>query len=663
MKKCKNKLPGKAKAKLVYGNGGILNKLLPSPKEFASSFNNIDPKETIQSMLPLLSAIPGVNVAAGVAGAILPNIMGKGGPINPNIKTGRAIVNKYANGGSLSGPSDPTMTSTDIAENLSNPPSQNGVVINAEHKELIIDPKSNKVLMDLKNLPPHPEDPTKINPAGTLNLPDGFQGKMVIPKKGPDGRDSFLEAKAKNDKLALNRIKRNLVNKQEIMEANDAASNIEAYKEGGKIHIKPSHQGRFTAWAHKHGYTMSEAIAAGKNSSDPHVRKMATFAANARKWKHEDGGIIKRYDLHSIIDQKPGDYYDAYTDLMKKRSTVDNTTNYSRFFNLGSLYPDTHEVNSVARWRAAEDRFKGMRDPQTLPTRMAGQSNTRFGKFLDDGSLDSQQRFGVPLITETGKTSVRPLPPLQIQNFPTSSHYGLETDPMGRGINVKRVGGYKNDPNSSTDDPLQFDSKPRINFDSTKPTSNNRSNFLANNYGNLYQLSNALFNKETTSTVGNSYERQGLDQLKNRSFNIDPLLRSNERTYAGGRYALNQGGMNGNEYRANLNAQLRNKYVADSEAYATKNNVDNAYKGEYGNSLLSQGERNRAELVRANTANEQNSGQRQTAIASSLGSIGRNNQMANNDQIRLGLLPIMFPNLGKTPDEVMSNLRLKGISI
>lgn len=61
------------------------------------------------------------------------------------------------------------------------------------------------------------------------------------------------------------------------------------FKYGG-IHIKKSHEGKFTEWAKRHGLSMSEAIQAGKHSSSASVRKMATFADNARKWKHEDGG-------------------------------------------------------------------------------------------------------------------------------------------------------------------------------------------------------------------------------------------------------------------------------------------------------------------------------------------------------------------------------------
>ena len=48
------------------------------------------------------------------------------------------------------------------------------------------------------------------------------------------------------------------------------------------IHIKKSHEGRFTAYKKRTGKTTEEAL----HSSDPRVRKMAQFAKNARKWHH-----------------------------------------------------------------------------------------------------------------------------------------------------------------------------------------------------------------------------------------------------------------------------------------------------------------------------------------------------------------------------------------
>lgn len=62
------------------------------------------------------------------------------------------------------------------------------------------------------------------------------------------------------------------------------------FKDGGGIHIKKENRGKFTEYCG--GKVTSECIARGKRSSSPTIRKRATFAANARKWKHDDGGPL-----------------------------------------------------------------------------------------------------------------------------------------------------------------------------------------------------------------------------------------------------------------------------------------------------------------------------------------------------------------------------------
>lgn len=56
----------------------------------------------------------------------------------------------------------------------------------------------------------------------------------------------------------------------------------------GGIHIKKSHEGKFTEYKKRTGKTTEEAL----HSKDPHVRQMANFARNAAKWHHETGGHI-----------------------------------------------------------------------------------------------------------------------------------------------------------------------------------------------------------------------------------------------------------------------------------------------------------------------------------------------------------------------------------
>lgn len=63
-----------------------------------------------------------------------------------------------------------------------------------------------------------------------------------------------------------------------------------SFAEGGGIHIKKANKGKFTEYCG--GNVTAECIARGKRSSSPAVRKRATFAANARKWKHAFGGDL-----------------------------------------------------------------------------------------------------------------------------------------------------------------------------------------------------------------------------------------------------------------------------------------------------------------------------------------------------------------------------------
>jgi len=65
---------------------------------------------------------------------------------------------------------------------------------------------------------------------------------------------------------------------------------LQFLKNGSGIHIKKENRGKFTDYCG--GKVTSECIAKGKRSSNPAIRKRATFAANARKWKHKFGGLI-----------------------------------------------------------------------------------------------------------------------------------------------------------------------------------------------------------------------------------------------------------------------------------------------------------------------------------------------------------------------------------
>ena len=65
---------------------------------------------------------------------------------------------------------------------------------------------------------------------------------------------------------------------------------IPILKKGG-IHIKKKNRGKFTEYCG--GKVTEECIARGKRSKNPLTRKRANFASVVRKWKHENGGILK----------------------------------------------------------------------------------------------------------------------------------------------------------------------------------------------------------------------------------------------------------------------------------------------------------------------------------------------------------------------------------
>lgn len=106
---------------------------------------------------------------------------------------------------------------------------------------------------------------------------------------------------------------------------------IEFLKNGSGIHIKKENRGKFTDYCG--GKVTSACIAKGKHSSNPAIRKRATFAANARKWKHEDGAKIKKHQAFvngvSVLDSNP----DAYKYVKKKVKMAQEGTKFGTWVN------------------------------------------------------------------------------------------------------------------------------------------------------------------------------------------------------------------------------------------------------------------------------------------------------------------------------------------
>ena len=78
---------------------------------------------------------------------------------------------------------------------------------------------------------------------------------------------------------------------------------ISSFKKGGSIHINPANKGKFTATKKETGKSTEELT----HSKNPLTRKRAVFAQNAKKWKHQDGGELKK--PNTIATKDSTQYY------------------------------------------------------------------------------------------------------------------------------------------------------------------------------------------------------------------------------------------------------------------------------------------------------------------------------------------------------------------
>ena len=90
---------------------------------------------------------------------------------------------------------------------------------------------------------------------------------------------------------------------KQIRKMQTATGILQFLKNGSGIHIKKENKGKFTDYCG--GKVTSACIAKGKSSSNPAIRKRATFAQNSRQWskKHKIGGqIIQQFKIHRLLN-------------------------------------------------------------------------------------------------------------------------------------------------------------------------------------------------------------------------------------------------------------------------------------------------------------------------------------------------------------------------
>ena len=131
---------------------------------------------------------------------------------------------------------------------------------------------------------------------------------------------------------------------------NETLNNIvELYKKGG-IHINPKNKGKFTASAKRAGMGVQEYanhILANKDKYSATLVKRANFARNAKRFKHQKGGII----MEPII-VTPDAQYTHFINTLPSNQKLNPESDYYtyKYWVLNNKPKDFNEAASIGMY-------------------------------------------------------------------------------------------------------------------------------------------------------------------------------------------------------------------------------------------------------------------------------------------------------------------------
>lgn len=164
----------------------------------------------------------------------------------------------------------------------------------------------------------------------------------------------------------------------------------------------------------------------------------------------------------------------------------------------------------------------------------------------------------------------------------------------------------------------------------TKTNKRKKWDFLFNNSGNLLELTPTLSNfitglkkPEYESTVVNPYSSSIIRSMAKRRANVQPAIEANRRSRAIANY--NAANVNAN---TGMNLALRsqlaaNEYAQNADIYANRDNTNNAYLGEYANTLNNLGQQYVQSSTLANDLNARNRAKARDYASSAASQIGQ----------------------------------------
>ena len=176
-------------------------------------------------------------------------------------------------------------------------------------RQRLIDPEPEPVPFNDPNFLPHP---LYADDGGLIPRPNPIQGLFNTLQSGIGAVGKIFKPGDTTD---------------ETFDYNNQIVPIQKQMGKSGIHIKPENKGKFNATKKKTGKSTEELT----HSSNPTTKKRAVFAQNAKKWKHEDGGIIKAPDGAEVPKGKASSKRDVSQYARNQNSGADSSALYDMY--------------------------------------------------------------------------------------------------------------------------------------------------------------------------------------------------------------------------------------------------------------------------------------------------------------------------------------------
>ena len=189
-------------------------------------------------------------------------------------------------------------------------------------------------------------------------------------------------------KLNLSNFNNDFQSDSEISNLNSISDSLIPIGKSG-IHIKKKNRGKFTDYCG--GKVTDACIKKAKASGNPTLVKRATFAANARKWKHQQGGIIKAEDGTNLTEEQKKISWgkQVYPEIVSALDSIGVDREYAPY-----VFAMSANESGWGQKPSGQNNYFGMKAGKnqkgTVVTTHEGYGNNRIkikDKFLDYSSL------------------------------------------------------------------------------------------------------------------------------------------------------------------------------------------------------------------------------------------------------------------------------------